>query len=129
VPPPSMISAYSTSYATVLSPSTGLIGIPVQTLDGIEATCLINSHVKPGAFVKIDQSLITAGQRDLSVGAVNAFPSITTDGIYRVMWTEHEGDTRGNPWYTHLVAEAADPNAATTIQQGAIEKAGFNGGL
>lgn len=122
-------SESSISAVTVLSPSTGLIGIPAQTLDGIEATCLLNSRIKPGSLVKIDRSLITAGKNDLAVSAVNPYPSIAKDGIYRVMWTEHEGDTRGEPWFTHLVAESASPNDASTIQQAAIEKAGFAGGL
>ena len=113
------------SIATVLSPSTGLIGIPTQTLDGIEATTLLNPHIKPGRYVKIDQSLILAGQNSLAANATNPYPTIATDGIYRVSWTEHSGDTRGQPWYTSIVADAL--NGLGTVSPGAIEKTGFAG--
>jgi hypothetical protein len=37
------------------------------------------------------------------------FANVTADGIYRVLVIEHNGDTRGNDWYTDMVALAVDP--------------------
>jgi hypothetical protein len=99
--------------AIVLNSSTGMIGIPVQTIDGIEVTTLLNPQIKPGSTVKVNQSDILAAQNPLEYANITGslLPTIPTDGLYAVQWVDLEGDTRGQPWYSHLVCLAIDPSA------------------
>ena len=109
--------------ATVLSPSTGLIGIPKQTIDGIEATCLLNSRLKADGYVTIDTGLINQAQVSAAYGAVQANPNqveagsnsyiagISPSGTYRIVYVDHVGDTRGNEWYSTVACYADDGNA------------------
>lgn len=116
--------------AVVLSPSTGLIGIPKQTIDGVEATCLLNAQIKFDSYVTIDKSLIAQASVDTASAATQG-GNLTTDqsgsfagndyrlsvagispsGTYQVVFAEHVGDTRGDPWYTTIHGFAADANA------------------
>jgi hypothetical protein len=118
---PSGASTQSQS-AIVLSPSTGLIGIPKQTLDGVEATCLLNPRIKADRYVKIDSSLIAAATVDTSYAGVNggnltvtgsqqSVAGLSPSGTYRVVFVDHIGDTRGNDWYSTASCFADDGNA------------------
>jgi hypothetical protein len=109
--------------AIVLSPSTGLIGIPKQTLDGVEATCLLNPRIKADRYVKIDSSLIAAATVSTDYQAVKNNPNqvengssgyikgLSPSGTYRVVYVDHIGDTRGNDWFSTIVGFADDGNA------------------
>jgi len=37
------------------------------------------------------------------------YANVTADGLYRVLVIEHHGDSRGNDWYSDIVALAIDP--------------------
>ena len=92
---------------TVLTSSTGLIGIPTQTFAGIMIRCLINPAINLGSgnLVQVNQSLIQGAAPDTTLGADaqnSLLPNIATDGIYRVCHIEGTGDTRGNDWYMDL---------------------------
>lgn len=110
------LTGYLPGEAVVLNARTGLVGVPEATVNGVEATCLLNPKIKIGTRVHIDNRSITQTQvneqgfpryTDLT------FPAATTeDGFYRVLVVEHRGDTRGNEWYTDLVCLAVDPSAA-----------------
>ena len=96
--------------AIVMNSRTGMVGMPVQTMDGIEVRCLLNPEIKPGTRIQIDQSSIQQQQISLnnSAGAQNErIPSLATDGIYKVLKVTHSGDTRGNDWYSDLVCMSA----------------------
>ena len=117
---PLQVAAVPSQQAIVLSPSTGLIGIPHQTIDGVEATCLLNPQIKAGSYVTIDKSLIAAAQVDVSYSAMqggNLSPDgksvigVSPTGTYYVDYVEHFGDTRGGPWYSVISCHAADANA------------------
>lgn len=94
----------------VLNSTTGLIGMPEQTIQGIVARCLLNTQIVPGCKVKIDQASIQQAEFDPAYK-----PSVTNetydatgakiaaDGIYKVMVADHNGDTRGAPWYTDMI--------------------------
>lgn len=100
---------YLPTEAVVLSATTGMIGVPEQTQDGIRVRCLLNPRIKIGARVNIDNKSVQQAHLALGVegSAMNAFlPSITDDGFYRVVVAEHEGDTRGGPWYSNLICIA-----------------------
>lgn len=96
----------------VLNSTTGMIGRPVQTFDGIIARMLLNTRVKPNGKIKIDQGSIDQASFTTVYGAKKSNDllagMVATDGIYKIVVVEHHGDSRGNPWYTEVVCIRAD---------------------
>ena len=94
-----------------LNSTTGLVGMPTQTMQGIIFKCLINPNIKVHGLVHVNQSSINqaALQRDVGgnvdMAAAN-MPSLAADGIYKVFVIDVELDTRGNPWYQTLTCLA-----------------------
>ena len=87
----------------VLNSNTGMIGRPVQTIDGIIVRCLLNPRIKPDCKLQIDQKSINQAAFNPAYGAeVNnaLLAKIADDGIYKALVVDHHGDTRGGPWYT-----------------------------
>jgi hypothetical protein len=76
---------YKTGEAVILSPRTGLVGLPEVTAQGIQIRCLLNPRIRLGGLVKIDSSVLsgvpyipgTAAQRDAQ-GNVVGFGDPTT---------------------------------------------------
>ncbi|RQZ27472.1 hypothetical protein DIE16_31355 [Burkholderia sp. Bp9090] len=102
-------NGYLPGEALVLSPSTGLIGTPDLTIEGIIVRCLLNPRIKSGMRIQIDNSYITdtvvktpVTQQDI------AMPSLDPRGIYKVLYVVHNGDTRGQSWQTEMVCAAID---------------------
>lgn len=110
--------------AIVLTPATGLLGVPEQTINGISARCLLNSSIKIDSMVQIDKGLINPTTLNFQYTAVNFLPKLSRDGIYRVLYVEHYGNTRGDEWDTDFIC--LDPNAPAPITP-AILGVGFNG--
>lgn len=77
-----------------LSPSSGLIGVPAQSDNGVSFKCLLNPRIKINSLVHIDNSLIRA--QAFQLGQV--MRSLDNDGIYRVISVTYTGDTRGDNW-------------------------------
>lgn len=94
---------YDESTAVELSPSTGLIGTPSQTDDGVSGQCLLNPSIKLNTMRYISSSLVAAKQ--ISAGETSA-PAINADGVYRIVKLTYEGDTRGDAWYCNFEAIA-----------------------
>lgn len=95
----------------VLNSKTGLVGLPVQTIQGIEGVALLNGQIVPGCTVQIDQKAIQQAEFDPSItGAPNNAQlqrfGISADGTYKVFYVGHLGDTRGEPFFTNFVAVA-----------------------
>jgi hypothetical protein len=107
------ITGYRPGEAVVLSSTTGLIGVPEATNDGVKARALLNPLIRIGGLVQIQQSdinQITLQQQGLQYSP--AVATVTTaQGFYRVLVAEFEGDTRGNPWYVDIVCLAVDVSA------------------
>ena len=66
-------TGYLPGEAVILTPATGLIGIPEATIDGIEARCLMNGKLKVGTQVAIQAATIvqtstTAAQQAALLG-------------------------------------------------------------
>lgn len=100
-------SAYKPGDIPVLTAASGVIGVPEVTLDGIEVKLLLNPNIITNGQVQLDNSLVTsflypAGflEQFEKVGWV---PLNTANGIYKVLYVEHQGDTRGDDWYTKIV--------------------------
>lgn len=101
------------SAVPVISVSTGLIGIPEQTNAGISIRTLLNPQYKIGTLVQLTVGVNTFRRSlDLpSQGAnIKTAQQVQTsaDGLYYVMRAEHEGDSRGNEWYSDLTCLSVD---------------------
>ena len=99
--------------AVVLSPSTGLIGTPEQTEDGISIKCLINPTLRVGGLVRLDGRVILEGEnKDAGKdGEAKVQSPLAPDGVYRILTVGFDGDTRGTDWYANLVCLSADLTA------------------
>lgn len=92
----------------VLNSRTGLVGLPVQTIQGIEGVCLLNGNMVPGCVVRIDQKSIQQAEFDPSLaGAPNnkllEQTGVSADGRYKVLYVGHAGDSRGEPFFTNFI--------------------------
>ncbi|NTG00115.1 hypothetical protein G6L30_08275 [Agrobacterium rhizogenes] len=95
----------------VLNSRTGMIGLPTQTIDGIQIQCLLNPMIGPGSLVQVDQGDIQEAKFDPGyLGEVNnsMIPTKADDGFYKVLVVNHSGDTRGDPWYSDMLCIRAD---------------------
>ncbi len=99
------------SDAIVLTAKTGMIGLPEQTDNGIRVEALINPAFRIGGLVKIDNKSIQQAEINIDYTAINLLADLSRDGLYRIYVVEHEGDTRGNDWYSHLTCLAVNPAA------------------
>jgi hypothetical protein len=101
--------------AIVLSPQTGLISQPVQTVDGLNLRCLLNPLIAPGRLVQVNLQDITQQSYRQNVlqperSNVPYQPGLSSQNLYKVYQYRHTGDTRGNEWYSEAVCEAIDPS-------------------
>jgi hypothetical protein len=96
----------ATSVPLELSPGEGgLIGAPQQTQNGITFTSLLNPQIdvfrpKP-MLIKLKNKYIR--QAALTPPA-EQFSILDPQGIYKILGVTHVGDTRGQDWYSHVVA-------------------------
>lgn len=112
----------------VISPQTGLIGVPEQTQNGIEMRVLLNPSIKIGQLVQLDSTALNLLRYGLDVQSqatnIRLSKSVKTsaDGLYYVMVANHMGDTRENSYYTDLVCLAVDASVpADAAAQAAIQ--------
>ncbi|MCK4883523.1 MAG: hypothetical protein KAS30_01505 [Candidatus Diapherotrites archaeon] len=96
--------------AVVLNSKSGLIGTPEVTEGGIKARCLLNPTLRIGARVKIaEKDIQEALLPDTDKEAPpNQMPSISKDGVYRILSIDFLGDTRGNDWYADFICVDID---------------------
>ena len=98
----------------ILSPSTGVVGIPEQTQNGVEVRMLLNADLKIGQLVRIDSTInlyrygLDFASMKGNLTAADKQLRRNSDGLYYVMAANHSGDTRGNDWYTDLICLAVD---------------------
>jgi hypothetical protein len=123
--------------AIILNSSTGLIGMPSQTIGGIFARCLINPAIGIHSQVQINEGLIQKAQPSIAstdVGQNAPFGQslvspLATDGLYTVYRIEKNGDTRGNDWYFDLQCLATNqPAGAPPIPQSILNSPGASPG-
>ena len=103
---------YLPNEAVKLNATTGMIGAPEQTVDGINVRALLSSKYIVGGLLQIDNKDITQLQYTAAntyavpfnryTGTEVMMPT-TDDGYYRIYSAEHNGDNRGHEWYTDLV--------------------------
>lgn len=121
------LKGYLPGPVPVLSPDTGLIGVPEQTQNGIEMTTLLNPNLRIGQLVKLSSAtvnLLRYGLDNQSQGRTNTTLQLqlktNVDGQYYVMLANHVGDTRGEEWHTHLVCLSTDATITGAAPQNII---------
>ncbi len=120
---------YRDGEAVAINVNTGLIGVPEQTDEGIRITCLLNSKIRIGGKVQLNNSevsqLMQADKNSIAQVSYNQWAGITPlaplspDGSYMAFSVEHEGDSRGNIWYTHIIGLAINETAKPNVSLGA----------
>lgn len=109
--------------APVLTSESGLVGTPCQTTGGIEIRCLLNPLIRAGGQVQIDNtSLATTNLRTVPTGQSPGQVVAGIDkadpgkyGAYKALVVRHEGDNRGQQWYTSMICLAVDSTAAVPL--------------
>ncbi|WP_186086042.1 phage protein [Burkholderia gladioli] len=118
-----------TSYAPYdipeINSSTGMIGWPVQMINGISVQTLLNPSLKIGGLIHLNNASIQQYQHSLNIfqqaerGRIASDNKIDSDGFYYLMSVNHRGDTRGNEWVSDAICLAAD---ASTVAQSITDK-------
>lgn len=85
--------------ALVLTPENGIIGVPIQTQEGVNFKCLLNPLIKLNSVIKIDNSMIRAMKAQLNQPYIS---NLDKDGQYKVIGLKYEGDNRGEEWYVEV---------------------------
>jgi hypothetical protein len=108
-----------------INSGTGMIGIPRQTPGGIEITCLLNSRLRIGRAIQLnDNEIIKLLQQDPNAAPIpydqnTGFQPLAAlsggQGLYRAFVVEHEGDSRGSAWYSNIVGLAINPSLPSVI--------------
>lgn len=102
--------------AVVLNSQSGMIGIPEQTVGGINVRCLLNPRLRYSGRVQINEGDINRAEVSLAVGSPTVYlPRIVEDGFYRIVVVNHTGDTRGNDWYSDLICVALDDTTSPAL--------------
>ena len=83
-----------------VSPSSGLIGAPTQTSQGVSITSLLNPQFKLNSLFKLDNRYVHTMEYQLG----NTFIPLSTQGLYRVIKLTYTGDTRGKEWFVGVEA-------------------------
>ncbi|MFG1302728.1 hypothetical protein V5F34_01120 [Xanthobacter autotrophicus] len=109
--------------AVVLNSDTGMIGMPVQTIEGVEVRCLLNPKLKIDGLIKIDEGSIQRSKlsitTDESYEVQKTFLEqvIATDGLYKILFLTHIGDTRGTEYYSEILCTAANKSISPAVAQ------------
>lgn len=118
-------TGYIPEPVVLITPGTGLIGVPEQTQTGLKLRVLMNPAIKIGRTIKLDSSNVNQLRYGQDFGSIatnlqlqDSVTKLNADGLYYVMRAEHQGDSRGVPWYTDLTCLAVDatnlPSQVTT---------------
>ena len=78
----------STEEVVLLNASSGLIGSPAVTDEGIKAVSLLNHNIRPGGRVKVESELVT--------------------GIYKVTQLVYRGDNREGDFFTEFLGAESE---------------------
>lgn len=84
--------------ALVVTPKTGLIGMPQQTEFGVNFRLLLNPAVHLATKIQLKNSEANENE----VHPQQKQTPLDDEWIYQAMEVVHRGDTRGNEWYTDV---------------------------
>lgn len=118
----------------VLNAQTGLVGIPIETIDGIVIRSLINPSLRVNDQVVVDQSSINRAAVSPDIKSQPAELQMlsqlgTSDGVYKIIAIDWVGDTRGQEWYADLTCHGAVSGHPPTsqVQQGRGDDSQYTG--
>ncbi len=113
--------AYLPGEQVVITATTGMVGTPQQTNDGVNVKTLLNPKIQVSGRIYLDNSTILAQKLNLdqiaaakgNTQAINGLlpRNLNADGSYYVLVMEYQGDTRGIEWYCNLVCLNIDVSA------------------
>jgi hypothetical protein len=108
-------TGYIPEPAVVISPSTGLIGVPEQSQNGLKVRVLLNPTIKIGRLIQLQSTDVNQLRYGLETKSIatnfrssQGQTKLNADGLYYAMRADHSGDTRGPNWYTDLTCLAVD---------------------
>ena len=93
--------SFASNRAVELNPSTGLIGRPEQTDDGVSGQCLINPSIRLNTKLHIDRNYVEGIQVE---EGKTKYKTPSAKGVYKVTKLVYEGDSRGDDWYCSFEA-------------------------
>lgn len=113
------LNSYLPNELVVLTSETGMVGIPELTDEGVKVVSLLNPKLVIGGLIQIDNKslnkILQQNPSDKTFAPVfNKYAGVqanayeNADGIYKILVVEYEGDTRGNPWYSNIIAIAVN---------------------
>lgn len=125
-------TSYAPGIRIVISATTGMIGTPQQTNEGVNVKTLLNPNIQVSGRIYLDSSSILQQKLNLDqiaaakgdVHKINSQlpPALNSDGSYYVLVLQHSGDTRGTDWYTSMVClnqdVSANPNNSVQVNGG-----------
>ena len=94
----SKLTDVANTEAIVIEPDTGLIGMPQQTVFGMDFKVLLNPFIKLGTKVRLKRSEVN----ELPPKPQQPRMSLDPDWTYQAIEVLHKGDTRGQDWYTEI---------------------------
>ncbi len=107
-------TAYLPGDVPEINASTGMIGIPEQTQNGIKVRTLLNPALKIGQVIRLNNASIQTYRRPISLSKekeniiFDVRNPINPDGLYYVMVADYYGDSRGDSWYSDLTCLSVD---------------------
>jgi len=110
------LTGYLSSEAVVINSLTGQIGVPEATEQGVTVRTLLNPLIKVGGRIKLNNNEITQTQINQQVGfptiqSIAYIANLDPTGLYTAIVVEHQGKSRGNPFYTDIIALAIDQSS------------------
>jgi hypothetical protein len=97
-----------------INAANGMVGLPEQTQNGIRVRCLLNPSIKIGSLINLNNKSIQQYRFGLSLNdaaqnsLLNQTIHLNRDGLYKVLWIDYIGNTRGQEWYSEITCIAAD---------------------
>lgn len=117
-------NGYLPGEAVVINSTTGMVGVPEATDNGVNVRALLNANIQVGQRIQINERDITfatiKSQFYPNYNSIQYVANVTRDGFYRVMVAQHSGDTRDTTWYTDIICLAVDPTAAINPLPGIV---------
>lgn len=117
----------------VVSPTSGLLGVPEQTPQGLRMRVLLNPSMKVGQCIRLQNTTVNQLRFGLNIyqtkNNLNAAALLNTanpSGLYYVMAADHHGDSRGhgNDWFTEMTCLAVDASIQSTEALNALISVG-----
>lgn len=110
----------------IIDSKSGMVGMPAQLRNAIQVRTLMRPDIKISQLIQLDNKSIQQFEYGLSMedqkqrGFIEIQNKLNGDvrgnGIYYCAIIEHQGDSRGTPWYTDISAVAVDATAGIEIR-------------